>query len=82
MGESIETLTPAAVAQVNGHPGAQTSRKVLVRKDGRELRRTTVYLQPDLARWLAVRAAETERDQSEIINEALVALRGAAPAGG
>lgn len=49
----------------------EAGRKVFHRKDGRARVRTTIYFDPDLARALAVRAAETGADQSEIVGAAL-----------
>jgi hypothetical protein len=42
-------------------------RAIVVRTDGRELARKTVYLPPSLARRLAIYAAETEADVSGVI---------------
>lgn len=51
---------------------AQTSRRpVLRRQDGRELRKMTIYLTPDVAKSLAVRSAQSGLDMSEIVNSAL-----------
>ncbi len=38
--------------------------------------RRTVYLPPDLARWLKLHAARTEREMSEIVTDALERYRG------
>lgn len=43
----------------------------VLRADGRERRRMTVYLPVDLAKQLAVRAAETDLDMSDVVTEAL-----------
>jgi hypothetical protein len=46
-------------------------RGVLQRKDGRSLRRMTVYLPVDLAKRLAIRCAEEDRDISDLIAHAV-----------
>ncbi len=43
------------------------SRSVVQRKDGRQLKRATVYLPVDLARQLAVHCAETDGDLSATV---------------
>ncbi len=48
-----------------------TKRGVVRRKDGSEFKRTTIYLRVELARKLAVYCAQTDRDMSEVIDEAL-----------
>lgn len=72
--------------QASERPSVQTSgdsrivaRSGRLRADGtrtgaRELRRSTVYLPPDLARRLDVFAAEHGRDKSDVVAEALAAL--------
>ena len=61
--------------QASNHSDAQTPKRLtLKRQDGRELRKMTLYLQPDLARRLAVRSAETGADMSEIVALALDAF--------
>lgn len=45
--------------------------QVLARKDGRTLRRMTLYLPVDLARRLAVHCAESDMDMSTVVTEAL-----------
>jgi hypothetical protein len=77
---------PAVEAFVAGErSGSQTSKRsngktakgssvrssVLQRKDGRSLRRMTVYLPTDLAKRLAVRCAEEDRDISDLISQAV-----------
>jgi hypothetical protein len=53
-------------------PGPATSgRRVVARKDGRQLHKKTVYLGPDLARRLELCAVKAQRDQTEIMTEAL-----------
>jgi predicted transcriptional regulator len=41
------------------------------KRDGVIRKRTTLYLSPEMARRLAVYSAETDRDMSEIAEEAL-----------
>lgn len=61
-------LTPEAFKPSS----VQTSRRpVLRRQDGRELRKMTLYLTPDVASALAIRAAQSGLDMSEIVNSAL-----------
>ena len=72
--------------QASERPSVQTpgdsrivARSGRLRADGtrtgaRELRRATVYLPPDLARRLDVFAAESGRDKSDVVAEALAAL--------
>lgn len=45
--------------------------QVLARKDGRTLRRMTLYLPVELARRLAVHCAETDTDMSNVVTEAV-----------
>jgi hypothetical protein len=47
------------------------ARAVLARKDGRELRRMTLYLPSDLARRLAVHCAEHDLEMSEVVTAAV-----------
>jgi hypothetical protein len=54
-------------------PAARRSRAVVRRKGGREVRRATVYLPPDLHRRLAVHAANSDSDVSSVIAELLEA---------
>ncbi len=61
-------LTPEAFKPSS----VQMSRRpVLRRQDGRELRKMTLYLTPDVASALAIRAAQSGLDMSEIVNSAL-----------
>ena len=59
------------------HENAQTSRRsdpaVVTRKNGRQRRRTTVYLPPELAQSLKVRCAQEGRELSALVTEALEA---------
>ena len=53
-------------------PDAPRRRRVLTRiRDGRQVRQTTVYLDVDVAKKLAYYCVDTERDQSQIVNELL-----------
>lgn len=59
-------------------PDVQTSRRrgkttVQVRADGRELRRVTVYLPPEVHTRLRVRCAEEDRDLSDAVTAAVAA---------
>ena len=47
------------------------ARGVLARKDGRELRRMTLYLPSDLARRLAVHCATHDLEMSEVVTAAV-----------
>lgn len=60
-------------AQRSKRPDVQTSRpkSIVTRTDGRELRRMTVYLPPDLAKRLAVRCVEMDREMSDAVAEAV-----------
>jgi len=60
------TQAPGAKAPGKPH-GRGPRRSFITRADGRELRRMTVYLPPDLARRLAVYAAKTDSDISAAI---------------
>lgn len=51
--------------------GARGARGLVARKDGRELRRMTVYLPSDLARELALHCAERDLDASAVVSEAV-----------
>jgi len=44
---------------------------VVIRSDGRVLKRTTLYLEFGLARRLAIFAAGGDKDQSELVNDAV-----------
>lgn len=52
-------------------PAKKSARKLEVRKDGSELRKVTVYLEPDLDRALAIHAASEGIDRSAIVNDAI-----------
>jgi hypothetical protein len=69
---------PAAVdAFVSGQPAPKPARSrregraVLVRKDGRQVRRTTIYMEVELAKRVGIHAVERGIDQTQIIQEAL-----------
>lgn len=69
---------PAAVdAFVSGKPAPKPApsrregRAVLVRKDGRQVRRTTIYMEVELAKRVGIHAVERGIDQTQIIQEAL-----------
>jgi len=64
------TRPPAESAPIPT-PAAKRSRSVLTRKDGRELKRTTIYLPVALAKRVAIRCAEDDRELSDVITEAL-----------
>lgn len=70
--------TEAAEAFIRGEAGGpvtqtsgRSSARTLTRRDGRELRRLTLYLPAELAKRLAVHAAEADRDMSDVVAEAL-----------
>jgi hypothetical protein len=54
-----------------GSPALRRSKAVVERSDGRQLRRTTVYLPPELHRRVAVHAASFDIDVSGVVVEAL-----------
>lgn len=72
--------TEAAEAFIRGEQVARasgrSSGRTLTRRDGRELRRLTLYLPADLARRLAVASAEADRDMSDLVAEALAGYLG------
>jgi hypothetical protein len=51
-------------------------RGVLPRADGREVKRMTIYMPPELAKRLAVYSAESDRDISDVVSEAVAKLLG------
>ena len=70
---------PAAVdAFVSGKSAPEQTRSrregraVLERKDGRLVRRTTVYMEVELAKRVGIHAVERGIDQTQIIQEALI----------
>jgi hypothetical protein len=56
-----------APAEVSRAP--RRTKAILARKDGRQLRRMTVYLPPELARRLAIHAAGADMDVSGALAE-------------
>lgn len=68
----IEAPKKKAQTKEGNHPTPTPRRnQVLARKDGRTLRRMTLYLPVDLARRLAVHCAESDTDMSTVVTEAL-----------
>ena len=55
-------------------PVVPTNPTLVQRRDGRQLRRMTVYLAPELAKRLQHHCVETDQDMSDVIQEALGAL--------
>lgn len=75
----IHDTPPAAPLQrpkrLTGGPRVTPrSPSIVERKDGRHLRRMTVYLPPDMHKRLALFCVEQDRDMSDVIREALVHL--------
>jgi hypothetical protein len=66
----------SAGAETLKRSDAQTSKATVQRKDGRELRRMTVYLPADLAGRLRVCCAGRDVDVSEFVAEAVAAKLG------
>jgi hypothetical protein len=75
---SVQALTSPsddwANVQASERPSVQASKRLVARKDGRELRRMTVYLPADLAKRLAVHCAGEDRDMSDAITDAVRGL--------
>jgi hypothetical protein len=55
--------------QTSGRSSTQTSRAVITRADGRELRRMTVYLPVELAKRLRLHCAGADTDVSGFLGE-------------
>ena len=55
---------------------APRRRGVVVRKDGRELKRLCLYLPSQLAGALAVYCASNDRDNSDVVSEAVAKFLG------
>ena len=73
VGSDVQTSGSPDV-QTPKHPDVQASeRSVVVRKDGRRRRRTTIYFEPELARELKVFCASTGRELSSVVSEAVAA---------
>jgi hypothetical protein len=62
-----QTAAPHPLPQA----AAQTKRTVIRRKDGRELYRTTIYLEPELAQRAGIFALKQGIDQTDVIKAAL-----------
>ncbi len=56
-------------ARTSGRRNVKTARSVVARKDGRTLRRMTIYLPVESAKRLAVHCAENNVDISEVVAE-------------
>jgi len=74
--ESAARLTTAAVVHPqelsdSRSPNENTNRALVARKDGRKLRRTTVYLPNEVASRLLVYCAEHDIDMSRVVTEAV-----------
>ncbi len=48
------------------------TRRLFQRKNGRVVRRVTLYLSPDLARWLRRLAADLECGMSDVVSDAVL----------
>ena len=59
--------------EVVSSPTTQTSRSVVHRVDGRELRRMTIYLPTELAKKLRMQCAAADIDVSSFVTDALAA---------
>jgi len=65
-----------SIGQAPERLDAQTLKRLEIQTSPEAARvRRTVYLPPDLARWLKLNAARTEREMSEIVTEALQQYR-------
>jgi hypothetical protein len=62
---------PPPPAELAPTQGRARRRKTLVRADGRELRKQTIYFDPDLSVRLAVYCAQTGKDLSEVVGVAV-----------
>ncbi len=62
---------PAPAARASPLQVVQPKRTVIRRKDGRELYRTTIYLEPDLAQRTRIFAVKQGVDQTDVIKAAL-----------
>ena len=80
---SVDAFVAGGDVQAPGYPEAQASkhldsqtseRSVIVRKDGRQRRRTTVYFEPALAKKLKVYCAAEGRELSAVVSEAVEAF--------
>ncbi len=80
--ESVARLTAAAAVDPDElsdprAPSENTNRTLVARKDGRKLRRTTVYLPNEVASRLLMYCAEHDVDISRVVTEAVRRLIGA-----
>ena len=62
---------PLATTAPPAQGTAQPKRTVIRRKDGRELYRTTIYLEPELAQRTGIFAVKQGIDQTDVIKAAL-----------
>jgi hypothetical protein len=62
---------PKIEPEVSSEPLVPSTRGVLARADGREVRRLTLYLPVELAKRLAIHCAEHDRDLSDVVSEAV-----------
>jgi len=72
-----EHQSPAAADATQEPPTPPVPRRtkaILARKDGRQLRRMTIYLPPELARRLAIHAAGADMDVSGALAEIVAAF--------
>lgn len=72
-----EQVSPAAADSTPAPATPQAPRRtkaILARKDGRQLRRMTIYLPPELARRLAIYAAGADMDVSGALAEIVAAF--------
>ena len=69
----LDPPEPSGVVSGAGH----RNRALVARKDGRKLRRTTVYLPNEVANRLLVYCAERDTDISRVVTDAVRRLIGA-----
>lgn len=67
-GERFDAQTLRSEAERSARGAA---RHVVARKDGRKLKRMTLYLPADLAKRLAIHCAERDVDMSAVVTEAV-----------
>lgn len=68
-------ISPLAGKPANPPTGSPAhGRKVQARTDGREMRKQTLYLETALSRRLSVYCAQTGKDHSKVVAQALEAL--------
>jgi hypothetical protein len=68
---ATETIAPPPKAAPRTKSAPSGNRKTLQRADGRQLRKLTLYMDPELAQRLAVFCAQAERDLSDVTQEAV-----------